>query len=68
MHVGMWNEGGGRSTSHKPTCRPGRGRVGNHDPAMAGSRAPAVTQAPKRRAWAGSGALGLGWVSGVLRS
>jgi len=35
---------------------------------MAGSRAPAVTQAPKRRAWAGSGALGLGWVSGVLRS
>ena len=50
------------------TSRPGRGRVGNHDPAMAGSRAPAVTQAPKRRAWAGSGALGLGWVSGVLRS
>ena len=44
-------------------------RVGYHDPAMAGgSRAPAVTQAPKRRAWAGSGALGLGWVSGVLRS
>ena len=50
------------------TSRPGRGRVGNHDPAMAGSRAPAVTQAPKRRAMAGSGALGLGWVSGVLRS
>ena len=50
------------------TSRPGRGRVGNHDPAMAGSRAPAVTQAPKRRAWAGAGALGLGWVSGVLRS
>ena len=56
-----------RQTQHH-TSRPGRGRVGNHDPAMAGSRAPAVTQAPKRRAWAGSGALGLGWVSGVLRS